>query len=381
MITFKKFRTIEVMFQPRKRLYTFRVKYLPTIRNKASLVVSKYQAKYIFGRDRLEFKIPEFGLLELEYILAELMDNEEYNKDLGLALISVKDLLEYIRLETWISARYSSKKYPLDYKRITKVMKFNILPNQRPAFEMYENIKIMAGLRGALIDAAAGSGKTYMALALTEALHYDRTIIIAPRQTLEEVWVKSVSEQLYKKPQTYKVLTSKDRRFNKERFIIFHYEFLEKAANDPDLIRKLRRIKPNIIIDEFHNFNNIKSVRTNALLKFINAIDPEDVILLTGTPIKMEINELVPMLYVLDKKFPSAITFFYDLYKDYNPTSLKLLKYRFGLYRRRIEKDLSNIPPVTILEKKVKLKNYEKYLIETIQKDMQEYRDKRYQQF
>jgi len=380
-VEFFKYKSLRVMFQPRKKVYTFQCKHLDTLRKICiTSIIPKYVQRYIFGKKGDTFTIPEFGLLELDYILSNILDNEELINHLGIAVITVEDILSYIRTNTWVAGRYQKIKSPINYKLISKEMKFNILPSQKPAFEKYEEVKVMAGLRGAMVDAAPGAGKTFMSLALSSGLGYDTTIIIAPRQTLEEVWVKSVTDTLFKKPQSYIVLDKKHKDIKNKRFIIFHYEFLEKVIEDKNLMKQLKRLKPNLIIDEFHNFNNIKSNRTVNLLNFVNELKVEDIILLTGTPIKMDINELMPLLYVLDVKFPSAITFFMDIYKVYDIELLNMLKYRFGLYRKRIEKDTSNIPPLTVTEYKVKLKQYDKYLIENIQKDMSEYRENRYKE-
>ena len=304
-VEFFKYKSLKVMFQPRKKVYTFECKHLDMLRKMCMVsIVPKYVQRYIFGRKGNSFFIPEFALLELEYILSSILDNDELVNNLGIAVITVEDLLSYIRTETWIAARYQKIKSPINYKLIKKEMKFSILPSQKPAFEKYEEIKVMAGLRGAMIDAAPGAGKTFMSLALSTGLEYDTTIIIAPRQTLEEVWVKSVTESLFKQPQSYIVLDKKHKDIKGKRFIIFHYEFLEKVIEDKELVKQLKRLKPNVIIDEFHNFNNIKSKRTMSLINFINELKVNDVILLTGTPIKMDMSELVPLLYVLDTKFP-----------------------------------------------------------------------------
>ena len=381
-VEFFKYKSLKIKFQPRKKVYTFECKYLDMLRKICMVsIIPRYVQRYIFGKKGNTFSIPEFGLLELEYILSSILDSDELVNNLGIAVITVEDLLSYIRTETWIAARYQKIKPPINYKLIKKEMKFSILPSQKPAFEKYEEIKVMAGLRGAMIDAAPGAGKTFMSLALSTGLEYDTTIIIAPRQTLEEVWVKSVTETLFKQPQSYIVLDKKHKDIKGKRFIIFHYEFLEKVIEDKELVKQLKRLKPNVIIDEFHNFNNIKSKRTMNLINFINELKVNDVILLTGTPIKMDMSELIPLLYVLDTKFPSAITFFMDIYKTYDMNLLNLLKYRFGLYRRRIEKDTSNIPPLTVNEYKVKLKKYDRFLIENIRKDMEEYKNNRYQEF
>ena len=373
------YRSIQVKYKEKANTYTFTCNHLDTIRKKdMSLLFPKFVIRYIFGRNGNNFTIPSFGLLELDYILSSILDNSEISNSLGLANITINDLLNYIRTETWVAGRYQKIVSPIDYNLIKKEMKFNILPSQQPAFEKYEEVKVLAGLRGAMLDAAPGAGKTFMSLALSVGLEYDTTIIIAPRQTLDEVWVKSVTDSLFKTPQSYIVLDNKHKDVKGKRFIIFHYEFLEKVVEDKKLLKLLIKLKPNIIVDEFHNFNNINSKRTNNLLKLINEINAEDVILLTGTPIKMATSELIPLLYALDSKFPSAITFFNDMYKVYDVRLMNMLQYRFGLYRRRIEKDDDNIPGLTVTEYKVKLKKYNRYLIENIQADMTEYKNNRY---
>ena len=379
MVETIQYKSISVLIKPRKKLYIFRCKYLDNIRklNKCERL-PRAAVRYILNTKGDTITVPEFGLLELEYILNFMITDKELSDSLGIAAITVEDLLSFIRTETWVAARYQDTIPDINYSLIKKEMKFNILPSQKPAFIKYEENKVMAGLRGAMLDAAPGAGKTFMSLALSVGLEYDTTIIIAPRQTLEEVWVQSVSDSLFKTPQPYVILSKKDKNIKGKRFIIMHYEFLDKVVEDTSLVRQIKRLNPNIIIDEFHNFNNIDSKRTKSLLEFIETLNTKDVILLTGTPIKMEIKELYPLLYVLDSKFPKAFSFFSDIYKAYSLPLLNMLKYRFGLYRERIEKDTSNIPPLTVIENKIKIRNYDKYLMENISKDMSEYKEKRY---
>ena len=374
-----RYKNIEITYKTKKKAYVFSCKYLNIIRRQNySAIIPSYVTRYIFGKEGDSFSIPEFGLLELDYLLALMLDNNEISSSLGLANLVIEDILNYIRTETWVAGRYQKTTSPIDYNEIKREMKFSILPSQVSAFEKYEEAKVLAGLRGAMIDAAPGAGKTFMSLALTVGLDYETTIIIAPRQTLDEVWVKSVTDTLFKKPQSYIVLDKRHTDIKKKRFIIFHYEFLEKVVENKKLLKELKELKPNIIIDEFHNFNNIKSNRTTRLLELITELDTQDVLLLTGTPIKMELKELIPLLYTLDTKFPQAITYFQDIYKIYETRILDMLKYRFGLYRKRIEKDNVNIPSLTVSEYKVKIKKYEDYLVENIQAAMAEYKKRRY---
>ena len=373
------YKNIDIIYNEKKKVYIFSCKYLSIIRKQNySAIIPDYVVRYIFGKKGDSFSIPEFGLLELDYLLSLMLNDNEISTKLGLANLVIEDILTYIRTETWVAGRYQKTTSPIDYKLIKKEMKFSILPSQVSAFEKYEEIKVLAGLRGAMVDAAPGAGKTFMSLALTVGLDYETTIIIAPRQTLDEVWVKSVTDTLFNKPQSYIVLDKKHKDIKNKRFIIFHYEFLEKVVEDKKLLKKLKELNPNIIIDEFHNFNNIKSNRTRNLLDLINELNTQDVILLTGTPIKMDIKELIPLLYTLDTKFPRAITYFQDIYKVYDMRVLNMLKYRFGLYRKRIEKDNVNIPSLTVSEYKIRIKKYEDYLVENIQAAMTEYKENRY---
>ena len=211
---------------------------------------------------------------------------------------------------------------------------------------------------------------TYTSLALGEALYYNNIIIIAPSATIDDVWVSSVTKDLYKSPQTHYVLTSKNKDYKKERFLIFSYETLDKINKDKKLLRLLKRLKPMLIVDEFHNFNNIKALRTYNLMEFIKKVDFTDVALLTGTPVKMSLNEVKPMLYVLDNKFPPVEDRFDDFYRG----KYDMFRNRFDIYRKHVAKDTKNLPKIDIREYKVSVPNSERFTLETINREITEYK-------
>ena len=371
-----------------KRTKTYRFMY-PNIAKAIKVLGSKnktylYVLKVIGVLNNGKYTVPEFFLLELEFILNDVINNiETVDASITSILMFIdvyKEMLEYIRTETWVSERYTKNKHPLNLARIRQVMRYEPLPHQIEIMERYEYIKTMANIRGYELDMSPGTGKTFTSLAIGEGLNYNKFLIISPKQVIENVWYDGITKELYNTPQSVCMLGSKDKECHNEKFILTHYEYLLKLVRNNTLLTKLQRIKPIIIVDEFHNFNEIKSKRTQALLSIINKISPKDVLLLTGTPVKFDVKELVPMLYVLDSKFPPVIDQFKALYKGFNnPIISDLLHYRFGLYRKRIEKEDNMLPPLKIEDYKIKLPKdiTKKYLLDTIYKDVMDYKEKR----
>ena len=215
---------------------------------------------------------------------------------------------------------------------------------------------------------------TYISLALMELLEYDTVIILAPKNTLEEVWLKSVTETLFKHKQTAIIMTGNNPVYNNEKFIITNYEYVDKLMNNKKLNRRLKRLKPSLIIDEQHNFSEMKTKRTNLLFDFVNYYKFTDILLLTGTPVKMKLGDLKPMLKILDPKYPKIADVFDYFYKGLNSTKIDLLQYRFNLYRERIENKDPSMPEIELDEYRIPLKNGDYYTLENINKRMTEYK-------
>jgi len=214
---------------------------------------------------------------------------------------------------------------------------------------------------------------TFSSLALGEALSYNNVIVIAPSATIDDVWVKSVTKELYKSPQPYFVLNSKNRDYKKERFLIMSYETLDKVNKDKKLLRMLKRLNPMLIVDEFHNFNNIKALRTFNLMEFVKRVDFQDVVLLTGTPVKMSLNELKPMLYILDDKFKSIV----DMYDDFYRGRYEMFRNRFDVYRKHVPKDTKSLPPIKISEYRVQIPDSDRFTLKVINEEIKEFKLKR----
>jgi Rad3-related DNA helicase len=257
----------------------------------------------------------------------------------------------------------------LDMSQIKKHMNFGILKHQVSVFKDYALMKLIGKLRGLLVAADPGTGKTFSSLALTLALKSDRIIILAPKNTLESAWVDSLTGDMFKEPQEYWISTSKDR-YRGQKYIICHYEFVGKLSkmisNDGG--------NTAIIIDETHNLNEKNTKRTNALSEVLNDLDPSDVILLSGTAIKGKTLEVSNMLKFCDATFtPEIEEAFEELYKTPNYLLAKIIPKRYSYVETFVSKDDMDLKESITIEEQIKLKNGKYYTLEAITERMKDY--------
>lgn len=339
--------------------------------------------KSILGRSRSNivmikvkpssFEVREFFLLEFLYTLENIL-NERPDKAMDIGGITLHDLIDFLKEKTWLSDRYTKNVINIfDMQNVSNMLKFQPLPHHLDSFKKYEEIKKLANLRGMMMHFDAGTGKTYGSLALGEALDYNNFLIIAPNNTIDDVWVKSITKELYRSPQPYYIYNSKNKDYKKERFMIMNYESITKLVSDKRNMRLIKKLKPILIVDEFHNFNNIKALRSSNLTTLVNKIDFNDIVLLTGTPIKMAMKELEPMLYILDRKFPPIVDMFIDFYKGNGD----LFRNRFEIYKHYAQRDLNKLPKINIEELRVKIDDEDRFLLSTINKEIDEFKTNR----
>ena len=257
----------------------------------------------------------------------------------------------------------------LNYTNIKRRMNFGILPHQEIIFEEYEFLKFINKLRGMVLAADPGTGKTFSSLALAEALDVDRVVIIAPAGTLETVWVESLTGEMYKKPQKYWLSIAKERYYG-EKFIVCHYEYMGKLAKMIEADGK----KTMIIIDESHNMNEKGTARDRNFTELLKTVDPSDVILLSGTAIKGSTMEVSNLLKATDVKFtPKIESVFEKLYKSPNAFLIDILPMRYKEISTFVSKGSMGLPPSHTEDLIMKLKNGDYYTLEKIKDRMKEY--------
>lgn len=257
--------------------------------------------------------------------------------------------------------------------KIIKSMNFKILPHQEIAFMNYLYMKTINDLRGMLLAAEPGTGKTYMSLALSLVLHSEKVVVICPSNTVESVWIDTLVGEMFIKKQDYWAPTLNEP-YRGQKYIVVHYEYLGKLSKIIDNDGS----NTAFIIDESHNLNLKGTKRTDELARLLNVIDPSDVILLSGTPIKGSNMEVSNILKYVDSKFsPKVEVIFEHLYKNPGPTLREILPMRYKYVNTYISKESMKLPATHTLDEIIVLDNGDYYTIDKIRERMKKYAETR----
>ena len=147
------------------------------------------------------------------------------------------------------------------------------------------------------------------------------------------------------------------------------------------VIAHLKGKNTTIIIDESHNLNELTAKRTLLLLQICKEIDNDDILLLSGSPIKAMPLEMLPMIELLDKGFNGIVkNRFVNLYKNM-PEILKVsILERYTGYRTFVNKDELKLPETVTESINIKISNAKEYTLETIRLKMKAYTEKRFKE-
>lgn len=305
----------------------------------------------------------EFFALEIVHVLKDVIEKRPYDVNVR----AVKKVIAAINKNTWLGSDDKPILEILDRSKLEANMLFTPLLSQESVFKDFTRAITVLRLRGILMHADAGTGKTFMSLAVAEMYGCDKIIIIAPNAAIDRVWVNSINTTLYKSPPTNWSIKSK-AKYDNERISIFNYEAVNKALG---MSRELRGKKTLVIVDESHNVNELTSKRTVQLHKLIASIGNCNVLLLSGTPVKALGKEVVSILIMLDPFFITKVRkHFINYVKGNNALVLNTLKQRMGIISSRLEKKEIKLKSLTVKEIFITLPNNKDYLLSTIKEVM-----------
>jgi SNF2 family DNA or RNA helicase len=341
--------------------------------------VNTYMFKHSYG-STLVFQ--KFFALEFFYILDVIINASKTRSSINHLKAVQNELIQ----NTWLSLL--NKPFPprINYAKL-KNMSFTPLAYQMNFIKKYDYTLPRYNLRGMLLAADPGTGKTFTGLAIAECLEADKVIVICPKPAVGRVWVKSCTGSpqqgcVFNRPQTCWTKES-GVEYNNERFAIFHYEALGTAL---ELVNQLQGSNTMIILDESHNLNEISSSRTKKFIELCSNIRTKDILLMTGTPIKALSLELIPMLKSIDPLFNNeTLDAFKKMYAGEVQGTTAILTRRYNIVSYKVSKqsvstgsDTTNSLLEPIHEDiKITIPNGRDYTLSNIAIDMAEYTAKR----
>ena len=317
------------------------------------------------------FSFYEFFAMEVHYILSKLIDDRKSKANRR----TLAKILAELKEKTWLADLDKQFPHKLNFDQDGK---FTMTPlaSQEGFFKAYDQVTQQRKLNGMLLAGAAGSGKTFMSIYLTEMLESDLTIVLCPKNALDRVWKQNFIDDYVKgKTPTYWVCNAGIPRTGKERYIVCNYEYLAELIR---MVPVLKYSKLTILLDESHNFNEIKSMRTELFVQLCEMTKCENVIWLSGTPIKALAVEAIPLLRCIDKMFTADVeAAFKKIFGVSSERATDILNNRLeGLLYKIEKKELDILPPV-FREIKVVIPKSEKFTLKQVRVAMQKFTEER----
>jgi len=323
------------------------------------------------------FRIHKFFMVEFHYTLMKVI----HAKRLRTPLDKLIKLQYVIETETWFAETIT----PKIYDNFDKVKgEFHSVPdyNQERFLREYGTITQAYFLKGLLLDAKAGSGKTFTTLVWSRMTGNKKTLILCPDGIVDSVWKAEINKHFKKPPKYWSTLDGTKVPDDADYYII-HYSALTSSwapAMEKWLREHVAKNKQpfNLIIDECHNFNDEKAKRSQLITSWADMGFFNHTVPMSGTPLKAMGRECYTVFSLIDKFFTSnARKEFLDLYGRSRENLNELLRHRIGRAKFTIPtiNGMGPKPPITTIP--IDIPNAERYTLKNVRSEMMLYIEER----
>lgn len=332
-----------------------------------ALSYRKFEKKRI---QRAEIKIdyletPVFFALELTKLFSEL--GEWYNDRRYMIMANL------IYKRTWLKEadENSERVAPLSTSRLSNILKYKLLDYQEDFIKQYPILKAQLNLKGYCLAFEQGLGKTFTAVSLAECLSVDHVYIVCPNTSdMPQVWKREIKKYIkrYDDIDTFlsEVMICTDKgalESPSTKYYIVNNESISK------MLPYVKSGKNMLILDESHNFRNIKGKRTLELIELQKKLKATDTLCMSGTPVKGTPNEICPVLRLIDPTFTNKVAEIYNhAFNVHHEIALSLVKSRFGRIMMRETKAVlgKSLPPKEYKDLELQVSNSSQYTMSTV---------------
>lgn len=322
----------------------------------------KIQIHMFKQMSRSKIVIDTFFALEFEYMIRTIVENQKtYTNKLIL-----KSLLEELRTNTWLKNINKEHEVPYDFKQLSQ-LNIKLLDHQIKYLCWAGFVKPRYNLRGTLLAAAAGAGKTVTGISVALVNNASKVIVVSPKNAVYDAWEDDIVDKLKAKQNIW--IADRDVDFDpKAKWFIVHYEALGKIMNEINTFKNERVV---IILDESHNFNDPMSLRTALFLELCKRVNPIDIVWSSGTPIKAMGSDAIPLFRCIDPLFTSSVEM--RMKKIFGKDASKandVLANRLAMVSYKVPKEMFMKTEPIVEEIPVTLPNGEDYTLDRIKTKM-----------
>lgn len=262
---------------------------------------SKVAAHMFRKASRNTLVFDHFFLLDFIYVVNKLIASKT-SRSSKRHLIKIRNAL----MDTpWIKNTLEKKTSITDVSLTKNMFPFELDDKQLGYVTHYGHMVPAYKLRGYLLDAGAGSGKTASNLALGRALKAKKTIALVLNNSVDNVWRHTIEDLMSPPGKAWLSTDRKPLDLSCDHFVV-HYEYLGH------FMRELEQHKAHfentfLIVDESHNFNRPEAQRTELLVELCRKPFITGISFSSGTAIGAMGSETIPMMRCLDPYFTPQV--------------------------------------------------------------------------
>lgn len=292
---------------------------------------------------------------------------------------AMKKVVEQMLERTWLKSTVSLQTNILDFSQ-THHFHFSPLEHQENFLKTYNWAVPRYQLRGYLLAAGPGTGKTLMGLMLAEMLHAGTVIVVCPKNAVHRVWRNSISgegdvakDRLYKKVlPSWTSLDATPAPKRGVRHFIVHFDALDNFLSKE--LPNLSIRKPVILLDESHNLNDDTSVRAESFIKLCQLTRCEHVLWESGTPVKALGGEVGTLFRTVDPMFDAdAQERFRAIYGKASGKANDILAARLGRMAFKVQSKAVVKAQGFAHTRSIQVPGGEKFTLASVREEMREF--------
>lgn len=335
---------------------------------------SKISNNIFHSATYIAVKFHKFFLMDIIYTLEKLIDEPKVPVSRRSLRIAVSKLKELTELRAVFQPGVDNS---LIDRNAVNLFKVSPLPWQSEYLDIYSDRLLKYKLKGHLLDAKPGTGKTIASLILMESLKSDTIIVVSPKNAVIDVWKETLDNKYKNTPKYFHSLSGLPPTLGQHVYVI-HYEYIPKFLEYLSKVNVGDLGKVGLVLDESHNFNEINSQRTQSLIELTKKYVHYS-LWMSGTPIKALGKEVIPLLHCIDPLFDEQCEkSFAAVFGKNSERALDILANRIGILSHTVKKeDVVSDVKLYRYQANVTLKNGDDYTLPVIRLKMKAFIEER----